>query len=272
MQIHPASPHPPPSPPLEWTTPDQLPLLATGDVQVWRVDLAHHASRLSALPASLTEEENRRALRLRRGHTHQHFVVGRTSLRHLLGAALGLPPRDVPIIPGPFGRPQTPPHNGIQLSFNVAHSAGTILIALSRIGAIGIDLEHLDPATDSLEVARHAFTPAEAASLNALTEPDHRRQAFFRCWTRKEAVIKADGRGLSLPMSSFEVPHGPHTTALAAPIYLSHDRPADPSGGSPAAYFLTDLPLGQGFAGAIALDSPNGSLRLLNFNGQSRDR
>src|SRR6202000_2332149 len=89
------------------------------------------------------------------------------------------------------------------------HSHGTLLVALRQQGAVGVDVEHFDRSTDIMEVAQANFTENETSSLAAITDPEKRQRAFYRYWTRKEAIGKADGRGLLLPLASFDVAFEP---------------------------------------------------------------
>jgi len=234
-----------------------LPPLAEDVLQLWRVDLASAADLLQRYTSCLTPEERGRAESRRAGQVREQFVFGRACLRILLGRVLGVGPLQVPITNGSHGKPETPALRGQSVSFNVAHSKGTILIALSRRGAVGVDIEHVNPATDLMEIALQSFTANEYMKLVSFTSAEQRQRAFYRCWTQKEAVVKADGRGLTLPLSSFEVPVGP---ANCAPVRIS-----EPSGDPGRPYFVSDLLLGDDLAGAVALESPDDCINLLTF-------
>ncbi len=241
----------------EWCSVPELLSLETNELQVWRVHLEETLAPQSVYMSYLNCEEQDRANRLRAGDVRKQFVVARACLRMLLGTVSGIDPRHVPIVHGAYGKPETPDVDGHRIFFNVAHSNGTIVIALSRNGAVGVDIEAIDERMNVMEVAWHSFTPGECNRLAALISPDQRQRAFFRCWTRKEAVAKADGRGLSLPLSSFEVPIGP---AQSAPVQLSR-----PDGGSVKLYYVSDLDLEAPIAGSFALESSACKVRLLNM-------
>lgn len=239
--------------PQSWKSVTALPALSPDELQIWRITLAAPATPTEPYLHHLTPNEQSRASRLRAGQVRLQFVVARTALRTLLGNLLSAPPKEVPIDTGTHGKPSTP-----GISFNVAHTSDTILIALCRNSEVGIDVESLTREVDPMEIARHSFAPAESQALADLTNPLDRQRAFFRLWTRKEAVIKADGRGLSLPLDSFEVPL--IESAVAVPISI----PATPSTPT-ATYFVSDLYLRDDRAAAFAVKSFDISLSLFEF-------
>jgi 4'-phosphopantetheinyl transferase len=243
--------------PIEWRSVHSLLPLEADEAQVWRVELADAAGLLHTYAPLLTVEEHDRAERLRSGQVREQFLIGRACLRILLGNALGVDACQVPIQSGPNGKPGTPVIGDQSISFNIAHSHGTILIALRRQGAVGVDVEHINRATEIMDIAQSSFTAEETARLAGCAEEEERRQAFYRCWTQKEAVVKADGRGLAMPLSAFEVPVDP---ASSSPVTVQ-----GPSNGSSTIYLVSDLSLGDGIAGAIALESPDCRLSLLTF-------
>ena len=236
---------------------DALPLLPPEELQLWRVELTGADILFEACMSYLTEEEHARSARRRHAQSRRQFVIGRGCLRLLLGAVLETAPRLVPITAGPHGKPELP-SPGSAVSFNVAHSGDTVLIALCRHASVGVDLEQINPSLEFMPVAQASFTRTETMKLAELTDPAQQRMAFYRCWTQKEAVAKADGRGLALPMSSFEVPISP---AHSAPVSIKQ-----PSRTGSKVYYVTGLPLGGAeFAGAVALDTGGFSMKLLRF-------
>ncbi len=240
--------------PPDWTPTSDLPPLSADQLQVWRVRLSDAECLVDASTALLTPEERERAARRRAGQVRHQFVIGRAALRILLGNVLSLPPARVPLTARVFGKLETVPLHESPLCFNVAHSKDLILIALGLHGSLGIDVEHIDPSTRIMEVAQSAFHPSEIAQLASLSDPAQRRTLFFRCWTRKEAIIKADGRGLSLPLTSFEVTLGPLDQAPQAASRLPGICVMVPtSDGTTTSYHLTDLPIDEQYAAAIAI-------------------
>jgi len=186
------------------------------------------------------------------------FVMARACLRVLLGNLLGLPENEVPITLSAYRKPELSPTNDDTLFFNIAHSRETVLIALCRESRVGIDLEYLDRKTDVLEIARNSFHPNEVTQIEQIADPVAQQAAFFRCWTRKEAVIKADGRGLSLSLSSFQVPVIDPATSAPVPI-------SDGEDGTPQTWGVSDISLGEEIAGAFAVGLPGLLPRTFRF-------
>ena len=236
-----------------WQTVDSIPSLPEGELHIWRVDLPVAPALLTICQSLLSPEEATRAERRRQPQARRLFITGRGVLRQLLAAVTGLDPRELAIIAASGGKPELP---GSGIAFNVAHSGDTILIAVSRSGQLGVDVEHIDPTRPFDEVAQHSCTPGESLELFALNDMDERRQAFYRLWTRKEAVAKADGRGLALPFNSFALPL---SAASSTPVKIA--QPVGPA----KTFSVTDLPLEPGLAGAIALDATIKRTKLLVF-------
>jgi len=239
--------------PSAWRTTQAIPALLEGELHIWRIDIPGSPSLLDRCLSCLTPEELSRANRRKLPRARHEFILGRGALRILLAAATNLQPQAVPLIAGPNEKPELPNTN---LAFNVTHSAGVILIALRRNGAVGIDLEHINPTMHFAEVAASTFTPTENLHLTSIADPTPRRRAFYQLWTRKESVIKADGRGLTLPLSSFEIP-----PSSSQPIAITIPHPSK-------TFYVTDLPIENTFAAAIALDTPANTTKLLLFPPQ----
>lgn len=216
--------------------------LREGAVQVWRVHVdAAHAALLSG-------EERARAARTRVGGPRDEFVAARGALRRLLGAATGENPEQLRFELGAQGKPRLA--GGGEVEFNVTHSGGCVLVALSRAGAVGVDVERLDRAVEALELAQAHFHREEAAQI-AEAADEQRLVRFFRCWTRKEAVVKADGRGLQVMLARFCV----LGDIANAPIEL-------PDGN---AVWLRDLPVEAGYAAALAVADRDTKVELLQL-------
>jgi 4'-phosphopantetheinyl transferase len=253
-----------PDAPTDWQLVTTLPPLPPGELQLWRIDLSAAPTPCEHL---LPPEELTRAERLRIPHVRQQFTVARAALRTLLGHNLELPPREVPLALSPYGKPEIP---GTPLHFNLAHSRSTILIALCRDSPVGVDLEFLDRATNHLEVARTSFTPSEFRQIAQLPTLDAQRRAFFDCWTRKEAIVKADGRGLSLPLTAFEVPV--LAPADRTPVVLAETSRLP---GAPSTWFITGFALagadGEEIAAAVAAANPDLRVATARLSAQTLD-
>lgn len=243
----------------QWSSVHSLPPLESAEVQLWRINLVDAASPVEENFSLLSPLEQATASRRRAGRTREHFAIGRTCLKILLGNALGVDPGQLILAQGPHGKPEIPTLNGNCLQFNVSHAKDTILIALSRQTPVGVDVEYIDLATDIMEVAHANFTENETASLAAIADPEIRRRAFYIYWTRKEAIVKTDGRGLLLPLTSFDV--------AGESMHLQSVRVSESTSEvqQPKDYFVSDLDLGPQAVGALALESADCRLRKLIF-------
>ena len=179
--------------------------LAEDEVHVWAVPLAESRGREGEFESRLTDEERRRADRFLRDEVRQRFVVARASLRSILGGYLEVPAVAVPIEEGTHGKPQLVGGNANDLRFNLAHSGELALVAVTRGCEVGVDVERLRSVEHWQELAARYFHPAEAAAIAAVDSAE-RNAAFLRCWTQKEAILKAFGVGLSHSLQTFAVP------------------------------------------------------------------
>ncbi|MFM8322791.1 MAG: 4'-phosphopantetheinyl transferase family protein, partial [Chloroflexota bacterium] len=186
-----------PNHPPAWSAPPAAPLLSPGQVHLWLLPVdPPQPGSLQALddPAwlgLLDPGERSRAGRFRFARDRARFIARRALLRRILALYTGVPPTALAYAVNPFGKPHLPDHPA--LCFNTSHSAGLALVALARQVELGVDIEHARPDFDPLPLAERFFSPAERAALAALPS-SRRQQAFYLCWSRKEAYIKAAGR------------------------------------------------------------------------------
>jgi 4'-phosphopantetheinyl transferase len=174
-------------------------------VHVWRTVLDVPEAQVRSLWYTLTADECQRAERYVFAKDRTHFVVARGLLRMLLGRYLGQDPPQLRFIYGPHGKPALATDlDGGTLRFNVSHSHGLALYAITRGRTVGVDVERIRPEVAQERIAERFFSPREVTLLRALPAP-LQAAAFFACWTRKEAYIKATGEGLALPLDQFDV-------------------------------------------------------------------
>ncbi len=153
--------------------------------------------------ATLSDDERSRAARFRFDRDRRRFVVARGALRELLGRCLATDPGQVRFIYNASGKPELDPECGSRLRFNVSHSGDLALIAITTDAAVGVDLERIAPQPDGPAIARSMFSAADVDRLN--DTPSHLYpQAFLRCWTKKEAYVKARGAGLADAASNLD--------------------------------------------------------------------
>lgn len=189
----------------QWLLPPDALLLEDGDVHVWRADLEREPSTVEQLFNRLSSEERQRAARYYFVKDRERFIVARGALREILGRYLGMEPDRISFSYNGYGKPSLTTGTGNDvLRFNVSHSRGIALYAVTRGQEVGLDIEYMRQDIASLLIAQHFFSPSEVSVLSAL--PDSQQiAAFFNCWTRKEAYIKALGTGLSHPLKQFTV-------------------------------------------------------------------
>lgn len=156
----------------------------------------------------LSSDERERAARFHFERDRQHYCATRAVLRILLGAYLETSPRDLGFQYSDKGKPALAlRHEGCGIAFNASHSGDFALLGFTRRSHIGVDIEKIRDDFDTASIARRFFSAREQDELSRLPA-DQQHQAFFRCWTRKEAFIKALGEGLSHPLNQFDVSLG----------------------------------------------------------------
>lgn len=193
--------------------------LADDIVQVWQVSQNSMTPHMEQFRSLLCTEEIQRADRFRFDQDRNQFTIARGLLRTMLSKYLSCAPATIRFQFSSKGKPSLAEPDSAGLQFNVAHSGDLILLAFVQGRRLGVDVEQVrsDFATD--EIAERFFSPAERKALRTL-QPAQRYEAFFRCWTRKEAYIKATGDGLSLPLDHFDV-----TLLPGEPARLLSTRP-----------------------------------------------
>jgi len=207
-------------------------------------------------PAGLAQDECARAELFRSPGARRAYVAGRSLLRAVLACHLGIAdPIAVPIRTGPHGKPSLDPAIAGGLEFNVSHSGGLVLVAVARRTSVGVDVEGERPYRDLLGVARRYFSRVEVRALETLP-PEERAPAFRRCWTRKEAYVKAKGLGLQLSFDSFDV-----TLHAGGPVRLLETR-RDPE--DARRFTLHELDPGPGFVAALAVKGCPSRVRCLD--------
>lgn len=174
-------------------------------MHVWRVSLEQTPEVYEALWQTLSSDERARAERFRFEKDRTRFVVARGALRSILSRYVGLHPARLSFAYGAQGKPELAgltTHS--TLRFNLSHAGAAALCAVTEGREIGVDVEFIREDFASMEIAERFFSPREVAALQELPQ-QARTRAFFNCWTRKEAYIKALGEGLSCPLDSFAV-------------------------------------------------------------------
>ena len=233
--------------------------LPLNEVQLWRVDFdALHEQELR-WHKILSADELARASRFRFAIDRQRFVVSRGILRTILASYLAIDPKGLSFSYSSREKPSlAPSYFDSGVTFNISHSGGVVLLAFTRGREIGIDVEQVRSGFEVEAIARRFFSAHEQQQLAELAE-EKRFDAFFRCWTRKEAYIKATGDGLSLPLHEFDV-----AVAEDSGDALTATRP---DGDEARKWLLRDVPAGQGYVAALCVRGRDWSLK--DWTGES---
>lgn len=179
--------------------------LESGDVHVWRAALDVDAPRLAALESTLDETERRRAARFRFERDRKRFIAAHGILRAILSRYLAIEPSRLSFSCGPWGKPALVGEgHSDDIRFSMSHSHGLALYAVAQDRDVGIDIECSGAECACEQLAESFFSSREVREIQALPERK-RPEAFFCCWTRKEAYLKARGLGLALPLDKFHV-------------------------------------------------------------------
>jgi 4'-phosphopantetheinyl transferase len=219
-----------------------VPQLSPGAIHLWELDLDHFI-----FSDILSEVERARAARFRFDHDRKRFSAGRTALRLLLAGYLKTKPETVHFNYGPAGKPSVLNTN---VSFNLSHSGPSALIAVALDCQVGADVELIRQIDDFPSLAQYSFAPGEFQRWQALPA-DQKTRAFYRCWTRKEAYLKAIGEGIAHRLQKFEVAF----EAGAPPAILK---------GAEGNWTLIDTSR-ENYAAAVACDLPTPKLESFSL-------
>jgi 4'-phosphopantetheinyl transferase len=216
--------------------------LSPGVIHLWELDLDHFIFN-----DVLSEDERARAARFRFDHDRKRFTSGRTALRLLLAGYLKTNPEKIQFAYGPAGKPSVAES---ALAFNLAHSGASAVLGFALNCQVGVDVELIRPIDDMQAVAQFSFSRGEYQRWQALPA-DQKTRAFYRCWTRKEAYLKALGEGIAHRLHAFEVAF----EQGAPPAILS---------GAEGVWTLIDTSR-ENYAAAVACDAPNPALETYSL-------
>lgn len=226
---------------ISWQLPVSVPPLGLTSLHVWRYRLDLDQLAPTNPATLLSSDENERASRFHFPIHRNRYIAGRAMLRRILAAYQNTPPDSLTFSYAKYGKPSLPQTSGQNpVTFNSSHSQdlGVLVVGIGR--TLGIDVEAVRADFGGEEVAELNFAPAEFHSLRNLPV-DIRPQAFFNCWTRKEAYIKALGAGLQIPLDCFEVS-------------LLPDEPAEFRRGVEEKWRLLSFSAEAAFQGALVYD------------------
>src|SRR6266404_1611567 len=190
---------------VDWSDPPRDFSLNANEAHIWRAQLDVGPHLLSRLSTYLSAEETNRAKQFVFPRDRDHFVAARGILRELLGRCSAHSPASICFSQGPHGKPFLVGKLAeSSMRFNISHSHGWALFAITLGNEVGIDIERIRPEVAKEEIAERYFSTPERDEFRGLPS-ELRVEAFFLCWTSKEAYVKARGAGLQLPLDSFDV-------------------------------------------------------------------
>jgi 4'-phosphopantetheinyl transferase len=207
-------------------------------IHVLCAGMQRSGEEIERLHETLSDDERQRAARFRFDIHRRRFIAARGLLRQALSEYLGTPAHEIRFSYGAKGKPAIA---GSPLQFNVSHSEEMAVYAFALEMPLGIDVEHIRPLDDLEAIAHRFFSPGEWTAIEAM-RPEKRIDAFFRCWTRKEAYIKATGDGLSYPLNKFDV----SVTGPAQMLSVEGDL------SEASLWSMHDIALPEGYFGALA--------------------
>lgn len=241
-----------------WSSPPASLELQSDQMDVWRVRSDLPLDVMDRLEETLSEDERERAARFHFQGDKDRFIAAHGCLRDVLSRYLHCAPDQLSFSTNPQGKPALYDH---PLEFNLSHSGDFALIAITQVRKVGVDVERIRSGISSHVIAQQYFSASEVAELEALPL-EKRESAFFTCWTRKEAYIKAQGLGLSLALESFDVSLTPDQPAL-----LRATRP-DPE--EAARWTLFSLDIDPCYQAAVAVHGSHPELRLWDWNSSRK--
>jgi len=240
----------------EWSDAPPSLALAREEVHAWRFRLDAPDDCVQRLWPMLADDERERARRFYFERHRRRFILGRGVLRAILGSYLHLAPESLRFGYGMHGKPVVEAAG--DLHFNLSHSADAALLGLTRGREIGVDLEQVRTREHLEELAQRFFAPSEVTALAAV-DPAAKELAFFNCWTRKEAFLKAGGEGLARPLDQFSVSLRPGEPARLLAVAGDSDEAAR--------WTLRPLTPWPGFVACVAIRDHGWDIRC--WNGQA---
>jgi 4'-phosphopantetheinyl transferase len=241
-----------------WLRPVGQITLLKNDVHVWRASLDDCSGALKEYARILSDAEHKKAERFRFDRDKIRFIIGRGVLRTIIGKYyIGVEPNHFEFSYGSHGKPHLVEKlDGRALYFNQADSNGLALYAFTQISEIGVDLEYMRSMADEDQIVEGSLSEYEKDAFKALSESE-KHEAFFSCWTRKEAFIKAIGKGLYYPLDQFDVSLCPDEPARVISIEGDQDEASK--------WTLIDLRPEIGYAAAVAFEGTFADVRLWVF-------
>lgn len=200
-------------PTLLWDSPPRERKLGARDVHVWAAGLDQSPGRLSSLKQTLSPDEQCRAGRFHFERDRHRFIAGRGILREILGSYTDIHPAQLRFDYCPRGKPILADSSELRrLHFNLGHSEDLMVLAVTRACIVGVDIERIREIPEMERIVVQYFSAGEAAQFMA-SPKDRKLRAFYRLWTRKEAILKASDEGISGLAKDLDFPFPPPQSA-----------------------------------------------------------
>jgi len=229
-------------------------------IDIWRIDLNWDSSKVSQSIKNLSPDEEEKARSFRFEKDRDRYIVARNSLRIIIGNYLDIKPDQIRFSYNKYGKPFL--DNGNQeLRFNLSHSRDIALIAVTSGAEVGVDVEYLDDELDVMTLANTILSETETSMLEKLPA-DSQTKTFFKAWTRKEAFLKALGKGFS------ETADRLPTSALMTEAKISVKITG---GQSDKSWWLASFPINRDYSAAVAAEGDIGTIRYKKFSNGSKE-
>ena len=247
-----------------WNPPPDDLRLSAEHVDVWRISASFQNDELAKLESVLSVDQRARAKRMRVSEKRRQYIIAQGLTRMLIGERVGADPRALEFDRGPNGKPYLGGRFAdVGIQFNMTHTSHLALVALTLNREVGVDIERIRENLQWEKLARRYFSPLEYRDYSKLPE-SVRLRAFFTCWTRKEAVLKAIGTGLGGGLASFDVSVDPD-----APPALLDNRWNGRFHGN---WTLDQLRPGAGYVATLATERDGFDVRCWEANGHALGR
>jgi 4'-phosphopantetheinyl transferase len=240
---------------IKWNFPYGNVALDKNEVHLWRAKLNFTSRQVTKFTSFLSDDEKQKAFSFYSKTDTHNYIASRAITRLIISRYTNLEPAEIVFYYNYFGKPFVLTNN---FGFNISHSKDFVICAVSGSKMVGIDIEFIKDGFNSLEIAERFFSKAEIDELKSVPF-NLRNEAFFNCWTRKEAFIKARGIGLSLPLDSFDVSLMPGKPARILSIRNNDE-------GSQNYWHFQNLNVAKGYASALVLPYEPHAVRYWDWN------
>ncbi|OCX50254.1 hypothetical protein BEL04_23375 [Mucilaginibacter sp. PPCGB 2223] len=219
-----------------------------GSVDVWRIAISKNILAVNDMQALLSDDEHQRATRYYQQTDRERFIISRGALRMLLGRYLNTHARAIVFEIGADKKPFVKNGARRDIHYNTAHSGDYILIAIAK-EPVGVDVECLEPMFPYQDILRHSFGHDEINCIAGSTDP---LKIFYTLWTRKEALLKATGKGIDDDMKHIPCTDGRHSVANS--LIRSDNN-----------WLITSFDVDKNYVGALAFGRPGVNFRDLEL-------